>query len=406
MGTQDQSPRVLLGVTGGIAAYKAADLASRLTKGGCQVQVVMTEAAQRFVGPVTFAALTGKPVPGDWFGGGQESTINHIDLARWAQVVVVAPATANFIAKAAMGLADDLLSTILLATSAPLLVAPAMNPHMFGHPTVTQNLATLAQRGAQVVGPAAGRTACGEDGPGRMVEPELIAEHALDLLAERDLEGISLLVTAGPTREHLDPVRFLSNPSSGRMGIEVARLARRRGASVTLVLGPTHLEPPWGVDTVRVTSAQDMAEAVNSRAPQQRVIVKAAAVSDYRPEVCQPHKVKKGAASEACCLVSNPDILAGLGQNKGQTVLVGFAAETQEVLAHAGAKLKAKNLDLMVANDVAAKDSGFAVETNRVHFLTPDGEVETLPLMSKQEVAGRLLDRVVRLLGRGPLAIG
>ncbi|MCF8032946.1 MAG: bifunctional phosphopantothenoylcysteine decarboxylase/phosphopantothenate--cysteine ligase CoaBC [Desulfarculaceae bacterium] len=393
--------RVLLGVTGGIAAYKAAELASRLCQQGCEVRVVMSDHAKRFVGPLTFAALTGNPVPGDWFEANQESTISHIDLARWAQVVVVAPATANFLAKAAHGLADDLLSTLLLATDAPLLLAPAMNPHMYGHPTVRDNLAALRGRGVQVVGPAAGRTACGEDGPGRMVEPMVIAERALDLLSDQDLAGVPLLVTAGPTREHLDPVRYLSNPSSGRMGIEVARAARRRGAVVTLVLGPTHLEPPEGVETVRVTSAEEMAEAVNSRAKAQRVIIKAAAVSDFRPQDCAPQKVKKGEALEVCNLVGTPDILAGLGADKGDTILVGFAAETDRVLAHAGAKLKAKNLDLMVANDVAASDSGFAVETNRVQLLTPDGEVEALPLMSKQEVAHRLLDRVARLLGAG-----
>ncbi len=394
-------PRVLLGVTGGIAAYKAAEVASRLVKQGCGLRVVMSEAAKRFVGPVTFAALSGNPVPGDWFDGSQEAAISHIDLARWAQVVVVAPATANFIAKAALGLADDLLSTLLLATDAPLLIAPAMNPHMYDHPTVGANLDTLAQRGAAIVGPAAGRTACGEDGPGRMVEPELIVERVMDLISARDLEGVPILVSAGPTREHLDPVRFLSNPSSGRMGIEVARMARRRGAQVTLVLGPTHLEPPMGVETINVTSAADMAEAINSRAKEQRVIIKAAAVSDFRPQDCAPQKVKKGQGGEVCQLVNTPDILAGLGQNKGDLILVGFAAETDQLLAHAGAKLKAKNLDLMVANDVAADDSGFAVETNRVHLLTPDGEVESLPLMSKQEVAHRLLDRVARLLGVG-----
>lgn len=392
--------RVLLGVTGGIAAYKAAELASRLNQAGCEVRVVMTDHARRFVGPLTFTALTGHPVPGDWFDPDQEATISHIDLARWAQAVVVAPATANFIAKAALGLADDLLSTIMLATTAPVLIAPAMNPQMYAHPTVDEHLEILAGRGVRLVGPAAGHTACGEEGPGRMVEPTLIAEHVLDLLAERDLEGVPILVTAGPTREHLDPVRYLSNPSSGRMGLEIARMARRRGAKVTLVLGPTHLEPPFGAEVVRVVSAQEMAEAVTYRAADQKVIIKAAAVGDFRPAQCHPTKVKKTGQGETCELVATTDILATLGQNKGERILVGFAAETDEVLAHAGAKLTAKNLDLMVANDVSATDSGFAVETNRVHLLTPDGEVETLPLMSKQEVAERLLDRVARLLER------
>ncbi|MCB2227394.1 MAG: bifunctional phosphopantothenoylcysteine decarboxylase/phosphopantothenate--cysteine ligase CoaBC [Desulfarculaceae bacterium] len=398
MDAASDKPRVLLGVCGGIAAYKAADLASRLVKEGCAVRVVMTDTAKRFVGPLTFAALTSNPVPGDWFEANEESAISHIDLARWASVVVVAPATANFLAKAAHGLADDLLSTLMLATGAPLLIAPAMNPHMYGHPTVQANLAALIERGAHIVGPEAGRTACGEEGPGRMVEPAAIVDRTMDLLSEQDLAGVPILVTAGPTREHLDPVRYLSNPSSGRMGIEVARMARRRGAAVTLVLGPTHLEPPEGVDTVRVISALEMAEAVNSRAKAQSVIIKAAAVSDFRPQDCAPQKVKKGQGGEVCTLVNTPDILAGLGADKGEAVLVGFAAETEEVLAHAGAKLRAKNLDLMVANDVAASDSGFAVETNRVHLLTPDGEVESLPLMTKQEVAHRLLDRVARLL--------
>jgi phosphopantothenoylcysteine decarboxylase/phosphopantothenate--cysteine ligase len=398
MEQNDDKARVLLGITGGIAAYKAAELASRLSQADCDVRVVMTDHARRFVGPLTFTALTGHPVPGDWFDPDQEATISHIDLARWAQVVVVAPATANFIAKAALGLADDLLSTILLATTAPLLIAPAMNPQMYAHPTVGENLDRLAGRGARLVGPAAGHTACGEEGAGRMVEPALIAEHALDLMAVRDLEGVPILVTAGPTREHLDPVRYLSNPSSGRMGLEIARMARRRGAEVTLVLGPTHLEPPFGVKVVGVTSAQDMAEAVARLAPAQKVVVKAAAVGDFRPEKCHPTKVKKTGQGEACQLVATTDILAALGRDKGERILVGFAAETDEVLAHAGAKMQAKNLDLMVANDVSAADAGFAVETNRVHFLTPDGEVETLPLMSKQEVAQRLLDRVGRLL--------
>ncbi|MCF8049093.1 MAG: bifunctional phosphopantothenoylcysteine decarboxylase/phosphopantothenate--cysteine ligase CoaBC, partial [Desulfarculaceae bacterium] len=286
MEQNDDKPRVLLGVTGGIAAYKAAELASRLTQSGCAVRVVMSDHARRFVGPLTFTALTGHPVPDDWFDPGQEATISHIDLARWAQVVVVAPATANFIAKAAGGLADDLLSTIMLATTAPVLIAPAMNPQMYAHPTVGENLGRLAARGVSLVGPAAGYTACGEEGAGRMVEPTLIAEHVLDLLAERDLEGVPMLVTAGPTREHLDPVRYLSNPSSGRMGLEIARMARRRGAKVTLVLGPTHLEPPYGVEVVRITSAMDMAEAVIGLASEQKVIVKAAAVGDFRPQQC------------------------------------------------------------------------------------------------------------------------
>ncbi|MEW5913729.1 MAG: bifunctional phosphopantothenoylcysteine decarboxylase/phosphopantothenate--cysteine ligase CoaBC [Thermodesulfobacteriota bacterium] len=394
-----EKPRVLLGVSGGIAAFKAAELASRLAQQGAEVRVVMTEAARRFVGPLTFAALTGNPVPGDWFDADQEASIGHIDLARWAQAVVVAPATADFIAKAAAGLADELIYAILLATSAPVLLAPAMNPQMFAHPSVAENLTRLRARGVRLAGPAQGRTACGEEGPGRMLEPAAIAEAVWGLLSPQDLAGIKLLVSAGPTREHLDPVRFISNPSTGRMGIEIARAALRRGASVCLVLGPTHLEPPAGADTVRVTSAEDMAREVLARASQQQVIIKAAAVSDFRPTDYRPQKVKKSGPSGACTLEATTDILAALGKQKKGQVLVGFAAETEEVLSHAAAKLKAKNLDLIVANDVSATDAGFAVATNRVHLITPEGEVESLPLMSKLEVAQRLLDRVTRLLG-------
>ncbi|RJX31277.1 MAG: bifunctional phosphopantothenoylcysteine decarboxylase/phosphopantothenate--cysteine ligase CoaBC [Desulfarculus sp.] len=394
-----EKPRVLLGVTGGIAAFKAAELASLLVQQGAEVRVVMSEAARRFVGPLTFAALTGHPVPGDWFDAQQEAAIGHIELARWAQVVVVAPATANFIAKAAVGLADELLCALLLATTAPVVIAPAMNPQMFAHFTVAENLARLRARGVRVAGPAQGRTACGEEGPGRMLEAAAVAEAVWRLLSPQDLAGVNLLVTAGPTREHLDPVRYISNPSTGRMGIEIARAALRRGAKVCLVLGPSHLEPPAQVEAVRVTSAEDMAREVLARAPQQQVIIKAAAVSDFRPADRQPQKVKKSGPAGACTLEATPDILAALGKKKKGQVLVGFAAETEQVLKHAAAKLKAKNLDLIVANDVSAADAGFAVATNRVHFLTPEGEVESLPLMSKLEVAQRLLDRVVRLLG-------
>ncbi len=394
-----QSPRILLGITGGIAAYKAAEVASRLTQEGKQVRVVMSQAARSFIGPLTLAALTGHPVAGDMFDPGEEATIGHIELARWAQLVVVAPATAHFLARAALGLADDLLTTLLLATRARLVLAPAMNPHMFSHPTVAENLRVLRERGAWIVGPAQGRTACGEEGPGRMVEPVEIVRAVNQALAPRDLEGIAVLVTAGPTREHLDPVRFISNPSTGRMGIEAARAAAQRGARVTLVLGPTHLEPPAGVRVIRVVSAQDMHQAVMSEAPGAKVIVKAAAVSDFKPAQCASQKVKKaGNQEESCRLVSTPDILAQLGREKGDRILVGFAAETQDVLANARAKLEKKNLDLLVANDVSAPDSGFAVGTNRVTILSPRREPETLPLMSKQEVAHRLWDRVAGLL--------
>ncbi len=398
MGNESGARRVLLGVTGGIAAYKAAELASLLTKQGLAVRVVMTPAARKFIAPLTFAALTGNPVAGDMFDPAQEAEISHIELARWAQVIAVAPATADFLAKAANGLAGDLLSTLLLAADAPLVLAPAMNPHMFSHPAVQHNLAVLKERGALVVGPAAGRTACGEEGAGRMAEPAEIAACVSAALAPRDLAGVKIVVSAGPTREHLDPVRFLSNPSSGRMGVELARAARDRGAEVTLVLGPTHLEPPAGVAVERVVSAEQMRSAVLRAGGGARVVIKAAAVSDWRPLECAPQKVKKDACQDTCRLEPTVDILAELGADKAGRVLVGFAAETDELLANAGAKLAAKNLDLMVANDVSAPDSGFAVETNRVHILAPGRETQTLPLLPKYQVAHLVLDRVAELL--------
>ncbi|MGD9125330.1 MAG: bifunctional phosphopantothenoylcysteine decarboxylase/phosphopantothenate--cysteine ligase CoaBC [Desulfarculaceae bacterium] len=393
--------RVLLGVTGGIAAYKAAELASLLTKQGMAVRVVMTEAAREFVGPITFTALTGRPVAGDMFDPGQEAAIGHIELARWAQVVVVAPATANFLAKAALGLADDLLSTVMLATRAKIIVAPAMNPQMYAHPTVAENLERLKGRGVRIVGPAAGTTACGEEGPGRMAEPEEIAREIKAALFSGDLKGFKILVTAGPTREHLDPVRYISNPSTGRQGLEVARAARARGAEVTLVLGPTHLQPPEGVKTVAVISAEEMYQAVMAEASDADAVIKAAAVSDFRPVECAPQKVKKnGSLEESCRLESTKDILAELGRQKDRRILVGFAAESESLLDNARQKLKKKNLDLLVANDISRPDTGFASDTNQVHLITSKGEVESLPLMSKREVADLLCERLAQMLNR------
>ncbi len=394
-------PRVLLGVTGGVAAYKAAELASLLTQRGVAVRTVMTEAAAKFIAPLTFAALTDLPVAGDMFQADQEATIGHIELARWADAVVVAPATANTLAKAAAGQADNLLTTILLATRAPILMAPAMNPQMYAHPATSENIAKLAGRGVLFLGPEPGRTACGEEGPGRMSQPTDLADAVQCLVTPHDLEGVKVLITSGPTREHLDPVRYISNPSSGRMGIELARFARRRGAEVWLVLGPTHLPDPWGVHTVRVTSAQEMQEAVLRHAADAEVSIMAAAVSDFRPTDCAPQKIKKGdRKSETCELVRTPDILAHLSRTTEGQILVGFAAETEDIVANAQAKLKAKKLDLLVANDVTDPASGFAVSTNRVRIITPDGRVESLPLLPKWEVAQRILNRVSRIIER------
>lgn len=401
MSESQAAERIILGVTAGIAAYKSCELASLLTKQGYDVRVVMTPAAREFVGPLTFAALTGNPVSCEMFDPNQEAAISHIDLARWAQALIVAPATADFLARASLGMANDLLSTVLLATTAPILMAPAMNPQMFAHPTVAEHLERLKARGVRIVGPASGHTACGEEGAGRMAEPAQIAQAFYALLAPKDLAGMKIVVSAGPTREYLDPVRFISNPSTGLMGIEVARAASQRGAEVVLVLGPTHLEPPLGVRTLQTVSAQDMHDAIMAESVDAKVVIKAAAVSDFRPTDCAPRKVKKGEAQAAeCKLECTTDILAALGSNKGERILVGFAAETDDLLTHAQDKLKNKNLDLLVANDVSASDAGFAVDTNRVVLLSRSGETEELPLLSKEAVAHRLCDRVARLLGR------
>lgn len=389
---------VLLGVTGGIAAYKAAQLASSLTREGFMVRVVMTRGAESFVAPLTFASLTGNPVAGNMFDPAQEVTIGHIELARWADLVVVAPATANFLAKAAMGMADDLLGTVLLAADCPLLLAPAMNPQMYAHPAVKNNLETLVRRGTFLAGPASGRTACGEKGLGRMAEPEEIAELVKKSLAPDDLAGLKIVVTAGPTREHMDPVRYISNPSTGRMGLEVAHAAWLRGASVTLVMGPTALEPPYGVDVRRVTTAQEMYEATVDAAADAHAVIKAAAVSDFAPKDCVTYKVKKeDGAGQSCSFVSTPDILAALGKEKKDRILIGFAAETEDVIKNGRTKLERKNLDMLVANDISAPDSGFAVTTNQVHFITRNADPQALPLMSKSDVAWHILDKLTEL---------
>ncbi len=394
--------RVLLGVTGGIAAYKSCELASLLIKTGYEVRVVMTKSAAEFVGSISFAALIGQPVYQDLFDPVTEASISHIDLARWADVLVIAPATANYMAKAAHGLADDLLSTITLACGAPVLLAPAMNPVMWANPATQANLEILQSRGMGVLGPACGRTACGEEGAGRMVQPVEIAEAVERELGPNDFRGVAVLISAGPTREHLDPVRYISNPSTGRMGIELARAAYHRGAGVHLVLGPTQLAPPFGVHTTLVGSADQMYSAIMEQAPKAQVIIKSAAVSDFKPEVCQEHKVKKlGRNEETLKLVATKDILAELGRNKAPNqVLVGFAAETRDLIENGQKKLASKNLDLLVANQVGSAVSGFAANTNQAHILDVRGGDEPLPLMTKLELSHKILDRVTELLPR------
>jgi len=356
---------------------------------------VMTAAAQRFVTPLTFQTLAGHPVATDTFDLTQESEIGHIRLADEADAVAIAPATANVIAKLAAGIADDLLTTVLLATRAPLVLAPAMNVHMWEHPTVQENVARLVARGARVVGPASGSLACGYEGTGRLASPEDVVEEIRHVLTPQDLAGERVLVSAGATQEPIDPVRYLSNRSSGKMGFAVARVARRRGADVTLVVGTTALTPPAGVHTVQVTTGEEMARAVQAAAASATVVVMAAAVADYRPRHPSEHKVKKSARPAALELEPNPDILRRLATRKGRRVLIGFAAETEHVVREARRKLAEKRLDLIVGNDVTAPGAAFGGDTNVVHLIDAAGEEQALPLLSKEEVADRILDWVV-----------
>lgn len=398
-----EGKRIVVGMAGGIACYKAADLVRLLVQHGARVRALMTQNAREFITPLTLQTLSGAPVSTDTFSLTQESEIGHIRLADDADVVVVAPATANVIGKLAAGIADDLLTTVLIATRVPRLLAPAMNVHMFENPIVQDNLRRLRAVGYHVVGPASGDLACGYTGFGRLSEPEEILEEIASLVAPKDLAGERVLVTAGPSREPLDPVRFLSNRSSGRMGYAVARVARRRGADVTLVSGPTTLAPPAGVSVVSVTTAREMQRAVVSAYAKATTVVMTAAVADYRPERTAAQKVAKDAAAGPLRLVRNPDILRELGRNRGSRVLIGFAAETHDVRARAARKLREKRLDLIVANDVTVADAGFDAETNRVLLLDAQGGVEALPLLSKEEVAERLCDWIAghRRPGRG-----
>lgn len=393
-----QGKRVVVGITGGIAAYKAAELVSRLRQEEAKVQVVMTRAAGEFITPLTLATLAGGPVWQEMFAPG--AGVAHIELAQTAELVLIVPATADIIARLAAGLADELLCALVLATRAPVLLAPSMNANMYTHPVTQANLARLRELGYHVLEPESGFLACGARGPGRLPAVETILEAAAALLRPgKRLEGISVLVTAGGTREYLDPVRFLGNASSGKMGYAVAAEAQRRGATVTLVTGPTALAPPPGVEVIAVESAAEMYEAVLARAGTARVIVKAAAVADFRPKERAPVKIKKAGGPPVIELEPTPDILGELGRLKRpEQILVGFAAETENAVEHAREKLVAKNLDLMVVNDVTRPGAGFGGDTNIVTFLFRDGQVEELPRLTKAEVARRLWDAIVGLL--------
>jgi len=387
--------RIVVGVTGGIAAYKAAELVRSLVREGAQPRVAMTANAARFVTPLTFEALSGHRVIRSQFEPGTEP-MDHITWGQEANLVIIAPATANFVAKMAHGIADDFLSTMVLAATAPILVCPAMNDRMWAHPAVQANLKVLRERGASVMEPDSGDLACGTKGPGRLPETEDILERARAVLAPQDCSGRKILVTAGATVEAIDPVRFITNRSSGRMGYALARAARRRGASVVLVSGPSGLKPPQGVTVIGVRSAEDMKTAVLEGLDGCDAVIKAAAVADYRPRDQAEQKIKKGEGERVLELVRTPDILAELGCERGEgaCVLVGFAAETESLLENARDKLQRKNVDMIVANDVSRSDAGFDAETNLVKILHRDGRVEELPLMSKDDVADRILDRI------------
>ena len=387
---------VILGVTGGIAAYKSAGLTSLLVKAGADVQVIMTEHAREFIAPLTFEALTNQRCHTDTFDRNHEYSTEHVSLASRADAVIIAPATANVIAKLACGIADDMLTTTVLACDCPKIVVPAMNTRMYENPVTRDNLEKLRKYGMTVVEPAAGRLACGDVGKGKMPEPDVLFQYVLMACAfEKDMAGKKVLVTAGPTQERIDPVRYITNHSTGRMGYSIAKICALRGAEVTLVTGQTALEPPLFVDMVPVVSARDMYEAVVERSGEMDVIIKAAAVADYRPAVTSDEKIKKSDGDMAIDMERTDDILGYLGSCKkpGQ-FLCGFSMETQNMLENSRAKLERKNLDMIVANNLKVKGAGFGTDTNVVTIITADMEKE-LELMSKDEVAARLLDEIL-----------
>lgn len=393
---------IILGVSGGIAAYKAVELLRLLTKAGARVHVVMTRSACEFVTPLTFQTLSGQPVHTELFNLYQEQEIGHISLADRADLFILAPATANLIGRIAQGLADDLLTTTVMATKAPVLIVPAMNSNMYENPLYQRNEQRLREVGYHLLEPVCGELACGWTGQGKMPDPHDILAAADDVLTSKDLTGCRILVSAGPTREEIDPVRYLTNHSSGRMGFDIAAAARRRGAVVTLVAGPVQLLPPVGVEVISVVSAQQMHEVMLDCFADADVVIKAAAVADYRPLTRLPQKLKKKSEDASIKLEKTPDILAELGHRKTHQLLVGFAAETEKLLENATQKLVSKNLDMIVANDVSTPGAGFNVDTNIVRFIYRDGTVESLELMSKTEVANQLLDRICSRWKKSP----
>ena len=411
---------IILGVTGGIAAYKCVDLVSRLRKQGADVHVILTKGAQNFVTETAMREISGNPVVTSMWQEIQQYDVEHIALARLADVVLVAPATANVIAKCACGMADDMLTTTLLATKAPVFFAPAMNTNMYENSITQQNLHTLQERGCHIIDPAAGYLACGTSGVGRMPEPQELVEILADFFATGkelaqpdetdsrqhlaeglDFSGLNILVTAAGTREPIDPVRYIGNRSSGKMGYAIAEAARDLGANVTLISGPSALPPLAGVNFFKVESARDMRRLVLENFPESQIVIKAAAVADYRVKNVADHKIKKNDEELTLVLEKNPDILKELGQKKqkGQ-VLVGFAAETQNLIQYAQSKLEKKNLDMIVANDVSKPQAGFNVDTNLIKLLKRDGSIEELPLMSKKDLAYIILNHVMKIYRR------
>ncbi|MCL5885200.1 MAG: bifunctional phosphopantothenoylcysteine decarboxylase/phosphopantothenate--cysteine ligase CoaBC [Deltaproteobacteria bacterium] len=397
-----QGKEVVLGVTGGIAAYKACEIVRELVKLGANVHVVLTDSGAQFITPLTLQALSKNPVVSDLFNLVQESEIGHISLARRAHLLLVAPATANIIGKIRNGIADDMLSTVTMATAAPVLLAPAMNSQMYASAAVQENIAVLKERGFHFVEPDEGELACGTVGPGRLADVPKIVEMARILLSDKPLAGKKVVVSAGPTAEDLDPVRFLTNRSSGKMGFAMARAARRLGAEVTLVAGPTALPALLFVETVSVRSAQEMGDAVSRAAREADVVVMAAAVADFRPAKAVEKKIKKEAFDGTLALVPTVDILEGLGKRKGKRVLVGFAAETDDLVRNAMEKIRRKRLDAIVANDVSRADIAFGSDRNEVRLLFADGETLQLPIDTKEVVAERIWRALhAKLIGGG-----
>jgi phosphopantothenoylcysteine decarboxylase/phosphopantothenate--cysteine ligase len=391
--------KFVLGVTGGIAAYKAAEFVRLLVKEEADVHVVMTGNAQKFITPLTFQTLSGNPVVSDPFALLEDAQIGHIALADLAELVVILPATANIIGKIANGIADDFLSTMAMATRAPVLVVPSMNVNMWENPALQKNIRTLLERGCHLMEPGEGELACHWYGKGRLPELNEVVERMEDLLTPKDLRGEKILVTGGPTQEPMDPVRFITNRSSGKMGFALAKMARRRGAEVILISGPSALSSTRkDIQYVPVRTAEEMRKAVFSHLEGSSVVIKAAAVSDYRPKVVSEKKIKKGDSEYTLALEKTEDILEELGKKKEGRVLVGFAAETEDLVAYAKKKLQEKNLDLIVVNDVTQPGAGFGSDTNQVKILSSSGEEKDLPLSTKEEISGAILDHVVALL--------